>query len=341
MGFDYRNPSWLNVTAGVATCATGYSLYRWWKLQIIAPRAPLDTFILQTQDECKLGCGPLTAVKVKASAGTSARKHPIVFIHGMSHGSWCYRGLQEVLAKRGHTSYALDLRPSKFRTLKEHVQDVHEALSTLKLERPVLAGHSQGGVIAQHYYHTCDAQMPKAHQVAAMGLLATAALGQKKIWQTMFNSVFKSLSWAGLFNPIGFIEFLRISSYPSIDFMQALFTLPDTATVHMTGKEIAMEDYWQLVHSCPLDGEPTYGLVGGGHLQAWAGKEDQVPKFRVPSLVAHMEFDKCYPWPHAEWLVAHYGSELLEVPGQAHCFVDPGAEENFFKPFANWLEKLA
>jgi hypothetical protein len=120
--------------------------------------------------------------------------------------------------------------------------------------------------------------------------------------------------------------------------MQAVFSGADTTTVTMTGKEITIEEYFQLVRSCPWDDESTYGNVGGGHLNAWEGK--QVPRPTIPSLAVSLEFDKCYTACHADWQVQHYGSQLLKVPGQAHCFTEPGASKDFFEPLAAWLEAL-
>ncbi|GBF33015.1 hypothetical protein DCCM_2112 [Desulfocucumis palustris] len=83
---------------------------------------------------------------------------PLLFIHGASHGAWCWReNFLPYFSSKGFSSYALSLRghgESEGRerihsfSLNDYVNDVHEAMLLLK-DKPVLIGHSMGGAVAQ------------------------------------------------------------------------------------------------------------------------------------------------------------------------------------------------
>jgi hypothetical protein len=39
-------------------------------------------------------------------------------------------------------------------------------------------------------------------------------------------------------------------------------------------------------------------------------------------------------------MIKHYCSDVLNVVDPGHWFLDPGLEETFAKPLAEWLERL-
>src|SRR3989304_5594473 len=80
---------------------------------------------------------------------------PILLIHGMFGGAWYWEGYQRVLAEHCYESYAMDLRghhdsrpvPKLGRVrVRDYVEDALEVARTL--ERPIVIGHSMGGLIA-------------------------------------------------------------------------------------------------------------------------------------------------------------------------------------------------
>ncbi|MCS6980202.1 MAG: alpha/beta hydrolase [Flavobacteriales bacterium] len=83
---------------------------------------------------------------------------PLVFIHGMAHGAWCWEWLWVPwLLHRGYTCLTLNLRghgesegwERLSRTpVRAYVQDVRFVLSHLDT-LPVVVGHSMGGFIVQ------------------------------------------------------------------------------------------------------------------------------------------------------------------------------------------------
>jgi pimeloyl-ACP methyl ester carboxylesterase len=98
--------------------------------------------------------GDLTvAVERPASPGN---KPPVLLIHGMFGGAWYWQNYQRLLARHGYESHAINLRghhgsrpvPDIGKvTLAEYIDDALQVARTL--ERPIVIGHSMGGLIAQ------------------------------------------------------------------------------------------------------------------------------------------------------------------------------------------------
>jgi pimeloyl-ACP methyl ester carboxylesterase len=97
--------------------------------------------------------GLTVTVEESASAST---KPPVLFIHGIFAGGWVFERYQRLFAEHGYKSYALDLRghgasppaaaPGRV-TVAEYVAEAFEVARSLG--RPVVIGHSMGGLIAQ------------------------------------------------------------------------------------------------------------------------------------------------------------------------------------------------
>ena len=81
---------------------------------------------------------------------------PILFIHGILGGPWYFEGYQRFFAARGYPSYAISLRGRPGSrpvadlgkiSLEEFVTDALEVARSIG--RPIVVGHSMGGLIAQ------------------------------------------------------------------------------------------------------------------------------------------------------------------------------------------------
>ena len=88
--------------------------------------------------------------------GTRARRPPVLFIHGLLGGAWYFEKYQRFFALHGYATYAVNLRGRAGSrpvadigrvTLEEFVQDALDVADAL--DRPVVVGHSMGGLIAQ------------------------------------------------------------------------------------------------------------------------------------------------------------------------------------------------
>jgi non-heme chloroperoxidase len=95
------------------------------------------------------------------AAGKPGQKKPtLVMIHGMFVGPWCWNDFKAYFEQRGYTCRTLTLRyhdtplgspPDSglgATSLFDYVADAEAEIKTLK-EKPVIIGHSMGGLIAQ------------------------------------------------------------------------------------------------------------------------------------------------------------------------------------------------
>ncbi len=82
---------------------------------------------------------------------------PLVFVHGLGHGAWCFEPWQQAAAERGWSSHALSLRGHGGSgghnelgrtTLRDYEHDVLQVIAGLA-DVPVLVGHSLGALVVQ------------------------------------------------------------------------------------------------------------------------------------------------------------------------------------------------
>jgi pimeloyl-ACP methyl ester carboxylesterase len=78
-----------------------------------------------------------------------------ILVHGAWHGAWCWREVVARLEARGHTATAIDLpghgedcSPPEKVTLQDYVTCIVNALAHSS-HRPLVVGHSMGGLIGQ------------------------------------------------------------------------------------------------------------------------------------------------------------------------------------------------
>ncbi|BFM14586.1 alpha/beta hydrolase [Maricurvus nonylphenolicus] len=105
------------------------------------------------------------ALEVLESGGETAdpNKPPLLFIHGVLHGAWCWELFLDYFSREGFACYALSLRghggspiagPLSKVGIKDYVDDVRTTVSDIENRHgpsPVLIGHSMGGFIVQKY----------------------------------------------------------------------------------------------------------------------------------------------------------------------------------------------
>jgi pimeloyl-ACP methyl ester carboxylesterase len=256
----------------------------------------------------------------------------------MCHGPWFYRGVQDVLAEEGFESYAMDLLTMKeFKTIASLADDLEAAMQNLPVERPVIAGHSQGGLLTQKYMSHVDKRMPAEKRVRAVGLLGTGSLGHYVLSTRSVLNVYTALRAGGCSIP-GLIDFMymkgeaKLEGEECFESHMSAFCLPDSSTTNLTGVEISMREYYALMCASPG------GMNGDGWPTSTHSMIDsRPPPLQVPSLVVNFEHDACYPRYHATYHAEYDGSQILDVEGQPHCWVTPGWDESFARPFAQWI----
>jgi len=86
-------------------------------------------------------------------------KETIVFVHGMSHGAWCWEeSFIPYFERLGYHCLAMNLpghdMPGSTRAihyaLDAYVEALSKTVATLE-EDPIIVGHSMGGMILQKY----------------------------------------------------------------------------------------------------------------------------------------------------------------------------------------------
>lgn len=131
---------------------------------------------------------------------------PIVLVHGVCHGAWCWQRYISFFAQRGYYVVALSLRghgASSGRSrlhrnrLVDYVDDVADVVNSLG-RRPVLVGHSMGGAVVQRYLAT------QAQGVRAAVLFASATAGG--LGSRRFLDVIRGNRPAALFNALRFVS---------------------------------------------------------------------------------------------------------------------------------------
>lgn len=106
----------------------------------------------------------------------SERPTPLLFIHGMMHGAWCWDvHFLDYFAQHGFAAHAVDLRGHgasegrerlRWTRIADFVDDVVSVSQPLP-NPPVLVGHSMGGFVVQKYL--------EAHAAAGAVLLSSPA----------------------------------------------------------------------------------------------------------------------------------------------------------------------
>ncbi len=98
--------------------------------------------------------GNLTVQVVRPAA--VSKRPEVLLIHGLCGGAWQWEGYQALLARHGYASHALNLRGHHGSrpvddigrvSMREYVDDALEVAG--RLDRPIVVGHSMGGLVAQ------------------------------------------------------------------------------------------------------------------------------------------------------------------------------------------------
>ncbi|MEC9342268.1 MAG: alpha/beta fold hydrolase [Pseudomonadota bacterium] len=147
---------------------------------------------------------------VRRDAARAADVPPVVFVHGAWHGAWCWEAHFldhfaeagfEVLAPdlRGHGKSAA-VRAMRWNRIADYAEDVLAVVDGLE-HKPVVIGHSMGGLVTQHVMKRAGGKL------AGAGLLATVP----------WNGVWPATLKVALKHPLAFAEAnLRWTLYPIV-----------------------------------------------------------------------------------------------------------------------------
>ena len=256
----------------------------------------------------------LTISVARPSTIPARKRPPILLVHGMFGGAWYFERYQRFFAERGYENHALDLRGHHGSravddlgrvSVADYVEDARTVARDLG--RPIVIGHSMGGLIAQ--------KLAEAGAVAAAVLVAAAPprgitpatlllLGKqaKHAWAILRQ---KPVTGA----PEDHLE-LSLNRLPPDEAVVALSRLvPESgrAALQLSLSTVAVDE--KKVR-CPM-----LGVVG---------LDD---RFIVPRVMRS--------------IARKYDMRLVEVPGHAHFIItEPGWE----KPagvIADWTDGLS
>ena len=106
-----------------------------------------------------------------------------VFVHGMSHGAWCWEHVEAPLRRAGHATLAVDL-PGHGRRAHErarasvggYARAVADAMMLAGFDRAIVVGHSMGGVVIPKVAELVPARVRHLVFLAAVVLPGGASL---------------------------------------------------------------------------------------------------------------------------------------------------------------------
>lgn len=134
----------------------------------------------------------------------SKLKGIIVFVHGVSHGAWCWDNFADYFTEKGYICFAVNLRghgdneKCEKSNLEDYVNDVSRCIDSCKIycennkisySEPSLLGHSMGGCIVEKYIGEHSNKVKNAILFAPV---TAQGMGMKRILLT-------SLSFPGFF----------------------------------------------------------------------------------------------------------------------------------------------
>jgi pimeloyl-ACP methyl ester carboxylesterase len=112
---------------------------------------------------------------IDAGCVSEAHPAPLLFVHGAWHAAWCWEEhFLRFFGEKGYHALALSLRghgnspsvkPLRRCSIADYVEDVRMVADTLP-SRPVVIGHSMGGLVVQKYLE-CNAA-PAGVLIASM-----------------------------------------------------------------------------------------------------------------------------------------------------------------------------
>ena len=178
------------------------------------------------------------------------RPTPLLFIHGMMHGSWCWDvHFLNYFVGQGFAVHAVDLRGHgrsagrerlRWTRIADFVDDVAETCRTLS-NPPILIGHSMGGFIIQKYLEHHDAP----------GAVLLSSPSPSGLWRTVVRIALRT--------PLAFLKVnLTLSLLPAIatpGMARASFFSTDLPASELRSYWAQMEDesYRALLDMVVLD----------------------------------------------------------------------------------------
>jgi pimeloyl-ACP methyl ester carboxylesterase len=223
-------------------------------------------------------------------------KTPILMMHGMWHGAWCWRHWQELLATWGWESHAFSLpghagspvqRPVYFCTMGYYLRVLQAEVERLP-RKPILMGHSMGGALTQWYLRFVGDDLPAGVLVAP--------------WDSHKNIAGRDLWWQ--LDPIGLllVSFTLWTGFYIRSPEQAARKLLSPKSIYTPEElhgRLSPESGWVMVQHNPPFWHPP----------------EQV---NTPLLWLAGESDAVISVEHERRSADHYQADFVVIPEAAH-----------------------
>ncbi len=252
-------------------------------------------------------------LNVRVTRPIGGSRPPVLLIHGMFGGAWYWEPYQQFFATRGFTTYAVDLRGHHGSrevadigkvSVRDYVADALAVAATLG--RPIVIGHSMGGIIAQ--------RLAEENAVIAAVLLCA----DPPRWITPLS--------------IGLLT--RMVRYlPELLLAKPLFPTRADADFLMYNRMPVEERASQYAQLVPESGRAGFEM-SVGTIAVDAGR------VRCPVLSITAEDDQFLVPRVGRAIARKYHARSMTFPGHGHSIMSEPGWEKPAADIAGWLEEV-
>jgi len=246
---------------------------------------------------------------------SQTHKTPLLFVHGMWHGAWCWdETFLPFFAEQGYQATALSLRghagsEGKIRgnTISNYVSDVEQVAKTFDTP-PIIIGHSMGGFLAQKYLET--------HNVPAAVLLASNP--HFGLWPTFFRMAAQ--------RPLTLLKVTgQLRLYPVVE-------TPEAARWALFSKDMPEEQL--LKYYAKLNDESFRMFMDLLGLNLAHPK-----KIKTPLLILGAEYDNAISPDQVHATARAYGVQAEIFPNMAHDMMLEANWKSVAERILSWLKE--
>lgn len=339
-------------------------------LQLIAcsvAAAAVSAFLLRNHRRIRRAKTCMRVVRLFPRHGTQSRPHPLIFLAGSGQKADVWRGRMESLAAEGYECHAIDFSQTGcyFTSYGEQMNRLHDYCLNHLDGRPVLIGHSQGGMKAQHFLLAAngDAALPRECSVCAMVLMASP--------EPSFVRAILDIN-AHLISTTGIAKTLLAGALGMLYFDVAAFVFGGGPWRHELGMYKALFSEQtsrttltsahgltdaRVAQHAEAEGAATGGLDLATWASAYLVDHDpavfdlgMIPHVRSPAealaangcQVLHMVSadDRIVPRRQSQKVAAMWQVPELVISGQGHQCGDAGWERSVMGPLRSFLDAL-